>query len=155
MEWKERLWGFNRAYGFYVNPQKFNFEFNPERLLLRNLALRTSNWSIYKDFLMDKFPFHVKGELQKFGRVAENLLKLNTFEAARFFARQKVNMLRSDLDYREDTAIFKALHVEEEELATFRDSVDKEWVENHVLPEQLLDRPYVWVDGSSLPDFSV
>lgn len=155
MEWKERLWGYNTVYGFYENPQKFNFEFNAERLIVRNLALRSGDRQLYQDFLLDNFPFQAKAELQKFDRVVDNLLKLDSFEAARFFAEKEVNMVCSDLDYREETAIFRALSVEETEVETFKDVVDPALIENHVLPEQVLDRQFLWIDGSALRNFSI
>ncbi|WDF70503.1 hypothetical protein PQ465_09045 [Sphingobacterium oryzagri] len=155
MEWKERLWGYNTVYGFYENPQRFNFEFNAERLIVRNLALRTADRQLYQDFLLDNFPFQAEAELLKFDRVMDNLLKLDSFTAARFFADKAVNMVCSDLDYREETAIFKALSVEESEVETFKKAVDPTLIENHVLPEQVRDRPYVWIDGSSLKNFSI
>lgn len=155
MEWKERLWGYHTVYGFYENPQKFNFEFNAERLIVRNIALRHANRPLYQEFLLDNFPFQAEAELQKFDRVAENLLKLDSYEAARFFAEQDVNIVCSDLDYREDTAIFTALRVEDDEVETFKEAVDPAVIENHVLPAQVLDRPFLWIDGSSLKNFSI
>ncbi|KGE12851.1 hypothetical protein [Sphingobacterium deserti] len=155
MEWKERLWGFNAIYGFYENPQIFNFEFNPERLIVRNLALRTANRQLYKDFLYDNYPFHLRAELKKFDRVANNLLKLTAADAARFFESNEVNVVCSDLDYREESAIYTALSVEEGELKSFMRNVDKNLVENYVLPEQLVNRTFLWIDGSALSNFAV
>ena len=155
MEWKERLWGFNAIYGFYENPQIFNFEFNPERLIVRNLALRTANRQLYKDYLYDKYPFHLKTELEEFDRVADNLLKLTAADAARFFDEKEVNVVCSDLDYREDSAIYTAMQVEENELASFMQNVDRNLVENYVLPEQLINRTFLWIDGSGLSNFAV
>ncbi|WP_133638764.1 hypothetical protein [Sphingobacterium paludis] len=155
MEWKERLWGFNVLYGFYENPQIFNFEFNAERLIVRNLALRTANRDMYKDYLYDNYPFHLKTELKKFDRVAKNLLKLTVADAIRFFKKKKVNVVCSDLDYREESAIFTAMRVEESELKSFMHNVDGRLVENHVVPEQVIDRAFLWIDGSELPNFAV
>lgn len=151
MEWKERLWGYNAVDGFYESPQKFNFEFSPERLLVRNQALRNADRSLYRNFLLENYPFHLRQEMEKFDRVANNLRKLSTFEALRYIDDRQVNVLCADLDFHDEYAIFRAMHVEEAELATFKNAVDRELLENYVMPEQLLSRPYVWIDMSSLP----
>ncbi|GHE33178.1 hypothetical protein [Sphingobacterium griseoflavum] len=149
MEWKERLWGYNAVDGFYENPQKFNFEFSPERLIVRNLALRHADRDLYRNFLLENFPFHLQKEMEKFDQVINNLWLLTPAEAAQYVDEKEVNMMCADLDYREGDAIFRALHVEAAELATFKKEVDRELLENYVLPEQVLNRSFLWIDGSA------
>lgn len=153
MEWTERLKTYNEKYGFESDAKRYGFDFNPERLLIRNEALRQADRDLYDAYLREKFPVEAPLELEQFDLVLANLLRLNNYEAERFFRMKGVNLLRSDIWYQDEDAIFTALQVAEDDIVLLTEGMDTEKIENHVFPEQVLNRAFVWVDGTQLADF--
>ncbi|MFD1772173.1 hypothetical protein [Sphingobacterium suaedae] len=154
MEHLERIQRYNERYKFLNGQTSYGFDFNPERLIIRNFALRTGDRGIYEEYLTTRFPSEASFELEQFDLIKTNLLRLNTYEAERFLKDQRINLLRSDIWYQEDDSIFTALRVGEEDILLLTEGMDTEIIENHVFPEVVLNRQFVWLDTTQLAEFS-
>lgn len=151
MELIKRLDKYNSHYGFLENSTDFSFEIHPERIIIRNDALRTGDRKLYANYLQQKFPEQAATALQSFDNTASRLLKCTKTEAVQLFARYGVNILQSDISTQEKDAIFKALIIPEDELSDQHENTDEKLIHNCVRPEAVLDRPYIWIDASGLP----
>lgn len=152
MELIERLDKYNLHYGFLENSQDFNFKIHPERIIIRNDALRTNDRELYANYVKKKFPEQAVTALDSFDTTAQRLLRLTKTEATALFTKHGVNILRSDISTEENDAIFKAMVIPEDELPRKAENTKEKLIYNCVRPEVLLDRPYIWIDASGLPE---
>jgi len=51
-----RIIAYDKHYGFVENPNDFNFEYNPHRLIVKNYALRKNDRKAYESYLTTFFP---------------------------------------------------------------------------------------------------
>jgi len=150
MELIKRLDRYNLHYGFLEDSNDFSFEVHPERIIIRNDALRTRDRKLYADYLGQKFPKQVEKALSSYDMTAANLLKLTKTEAKAIFKKYAVNLLRSDISMLEQDAIFTALVVPQQSLPLEEEDTKMKLIHNQLLPEKVFDRPYIWIDTSPL-----
>ncbi|WDF67588.1 hypothetical protein PQ465_14910 [Sphingobacterium oryzagri] len=152
MELIKRLDSYNLHYGFLENSKDFDFKIHPERIIIRNDALRTNDRQLYATYVKKKFPKQAAAALASYDSTAARLLKLTRTEAAELFKTHGVNILRSDISTEEQDAIFKAMVIPDDELPTKPENTKEKLIHNCVRPEVVLGRPYIWIDASGLPE---
>ncbi|GHE49215.1 hypothetical protein [Sphingobacterium griseoflavum] len=152
MELIKRLDKYNLHYGFLEDSDDFSFEVHPERVIIRNDALRANDRTLYEGYLKQKFPDRAQEALDSYDATAANLLQLTKTEALSLFQQHAVNLLCSDISMTEQDAIFSTLIVPDERLYLADENPKEKLIHNKVLPEQVLDRPYIWVDTSTLSE---
>lgn len=146
----KRLDRYNLHYGFLEDSADFSFEVHPERIIIRNDALRNDDRALYEDYLVRKFPLRAAEALRNFDASVAGLHKLTRTEAVAVFESKQVNLLRSDISARENEAIFTAMIVPLDELPATPEDTGEKLIHNNVHPGDILDRPYIWVDTSLL-----
>lgn len=150
MELIKRLDKYNLHYGFLEDSKDFSFEVHPEVIIIRNDALRTKDRKLYADYLAQKFPDRLEEALSSYDATAANLLKLTKTEAKAIFETNGVNLLRSDISMLEQDAIFTAQVVAHDSLPIEEEDTSVKLIHNHVVPEKVFNRPYIWIDTSCL-----
>src|SRR5690606_31300301 len=113
---EQRIEELNRHFGFREHPEDFNCELNPERIAYKNEALRTKNRDLYASYLADNYPREIDRELADIDSKANSLIQVSKDEAEQLFADNKINMLKSDISYKDPDAIFQMKKVNEEDL---------------------------------------
>ncbi|MFD2969613.1 hypothetical protein [Sphingobacterium bambusae] len=155
MELIKRLDKYNLHYGFLEDSKDFSFEVHPERIIIRNDALRTKDRKLYADYLAQKFPDRLEEALSSYDSTAANLFKLTKTEAKAIFKKNGVNLLRSDISMLEQDAIFTAQVVPQEVLPSEEEDTNMKLIHNKIFPEKVFDRPYIWIDASCLSNVNL
>lgn len=148
MELIKRLDRYNLHYGFLEDSADFSFEMHPERVIIRNDALRNNDRTLYEGYIKEKFESYYDEALRSFDAAAQNLMQLTTSEAAVILEQHRVNLLRSDISLTENDAIFTALVLPENELPLQDEDIKEKLIYNKAFPHSVLDRPYIWLDLS-------
>jgi len=125
-------------YGFLENPKAFDFDLDPHRLIVRNYALRNHDKETYEKYLAAFYPDRAVEELEQFS-VDQKALKQYDFEEAKTWLRKhKVRILKSDINYTDQDAIFSIEHVgDDEDIAQYLTD-DDGFVLNNIEPEDVL-----------------
>jgi hypothetical protein len=150
MELIKRLDRYNLHYGFLEDSADFSFELHPERIIIRNDALRNNDRTLYEGYINNKFASHYTEAMQSFDASLANLVQLTKSEAASLLESHGVNLLQSDISIKEEDAIFTALVVPPAELPLQDENTKEKLIQNKALPYTVLDRPYIWLDLSLL-----
>ncbi|MCT1530914.1 hypothetical protein M3B46_07915 [Sphingobacterium daejeonense] len=139
---EQRIEELNRQFGFRENPEDFNFELNPERIAYKNEALRTKNRDLYASYLADNYPRQLEREMADFDAKANRLIQVTKDEAEQLFADQKINLLKSDISFKDPDAIFQMKKVNEEDLNWHLEGHETDLLNGN-------SRPYEALDGKS------
>ncbi|MGO1868648.1 MAG: hypothetical protein ACTIJ2_12075 [Sphingobacteriaceae bacterium] len=136
MTLEDRLEKLNRSFGFKENPEDFNFSISPERVVYRNEALRTGNRDLYAGYLADRYPEEMTREMEQYDITAGRLVKLGKEEAIEYFDDNKINLLRSDLHFEDDDAIFSMIIVPQEDISYFLEGHLTDMINGYLTPEE-------------------
>lgn len=149
MALQDKLEDYNTIYRFQENPQHFSFSFSPERVIIRNEALRTGNKELYETFLRDRYPEHADVELELFDKSLLNTKLVTIDEAQDFIERHGVTVLLADLAFTDKDTIFavKPMYSGHEGKQT---KGSEEPINSYVSPSVLEDRELVWLDVSEM-----
>lgn len=139
---EQRIDELNRQFGFKENPEDFNFELNPERIAYKNEALRTKNRDLYNEYLADNYPREMEREMRDFDNKANTLVQVSKEEAEQLFADNKINMLKSDISYKDPDAIFQMKKINEEDLNWHLEGHESDLLNGN-------SRPYEALEGKS------
>ncbi|WP_313189079.1 hypothetical protein [Sphingobacterium sp.] len=139
---EQRIEELNRQFGFREHPEDFNFELNPERIAYKNEALRTKNRDLYASYLADNHSREMDRELADFDQKANNLIQVSKDEAEQLFADNKINMLKSDISFKDPDAIFQMKKVNEEDLNWHLEGHETDLLNGN-------SRPYEALEGKS------
>lgn len=138
---------YNKYYGFLENPHKFSIDCNPQRLIIRNFALRHNRRDLYEEYIRSFYPEHAVKELGEFDSCLMYLKFFNKEEAKSWFISNDTKMVESDIRASESNAILRMLFVEDDIDCKELQIDDKSYVLNRVTPESILKtRDNFWVD---------
>lgn len=152
MDMDLRLDKYDFHYQFRANPHAFDWNFHPERIIIRNEALRTGDEELYKRYLQATSPNRAEEELQNFSRAEAHLQQVSGVEAAKLFEHESIAILRSDIHWEEADAIFTAKATPALDLSLLiSEEADEQLILNYVYPAWLANRSMVWLDLSELP----
>lgn len=143
---EQRIEELNRQFGFKENPEDFNFELNPERIAYKNEALRTKNRTLYNTYLAEHYPRELEKELADFDKKANALVLISKDEAEQLFNEQKINLLKSDISYKDPDAIFQLKKVNEEDLNWHLDGHESDLLNGNSTPREALEgKREIWI----------
>lgn len=143
---EQRIEELNRHFGFREHPEDFNFELNPERIAYKNEALRTKNRDLYASYLADNYPGEMDRELADFDSKANSLIQVSKDEAEQLFADNKINMLKSDISYKDPDAIFQMKKVNEEDLNWHLEGHETDLLNGNSRPFEALEgKSNIWL----------
>lgn len=127
MTLNERLNRFNEHFNYKEQPELYEFEISPEKIAYRNEALRTGDRELYFKYLSEKYEDKIKKEMESFDLSAKNLVKINKESAESLFDEYQINLLKSDISFLDDDAIYSMYKVNPETidilLEGYRDDV--------------------------------
>lgn len=146
MNLEARIINYNEYYEAAKDPKPINFDYNPQRLIFKNYALRNRNKSIYTKFLETFFSEKVEEELANFDVDLSYLKRFGKDELAKWLIDYNVRMLQSDINATDKDAIFKVIAVSpQENLDSYL--IKNDLILNHILPLDILEFPYpVWLN---------
>ncbi len=107
----ERLEKFNEHFHYKEQPELFEFDMSPEKIAYRNEALRTADRDLYLKYLTNRYSEKLQKEMQSFDLSAKNLVKIDKASAIELFKRYEVNLLKSDISFLEEDAIYNMYKV--------------------------------------------
>ncbi|WP_312697595.1 hypothetical protein [Sphingobacterium mizutaii] len=143
---EQRIEELNRHFGFREHPEDFNFELNPERIAYKNEALRTKNRALYASSLADNYPREMDRELADFDSKANSLIQVSKDEAEQLLADNKINMLKSDISYKDPDAIFQMKKVNEEDLNWHLEGHETDLLNGNSRPFEALEgKSNIWL----------
>ncbi|MCA5006301.1 hypothetical protein [Sphingobacterium bovistauri] len=111
---ESRLEEYNKHFGFKENPEEFNFNISPERMLYKNEALRTCNRDLYVSYLAENYPIEMGLELADFDRKVGKIVKMNKDQVQVYMADKGYNLLKGDLHFTEQDGIYYGVKVDNE-----------------------------------------
>ena len=112
----ERLDKFNEHFHFKEQPELYDFDISPEKTAYRNEALRTGDRDLYLNYLTNKYSDKLDKEMESFDLSAKNLVKIERDSANELFKRYQVNILKSDISFLDDDAIYSMYIVDPEKM---------------------------------------
>ena len=131
-------------YQFRKEPLAFNWSFHPERIVIRNEALRTNNRELYERYVKAVFPTYFEQEMKAFDRTLTGLKQVSGQQARLYFETHTHNMVQSDIYWEEEDAIFFPRFVPEHELEVLIE--DEELILNKIHTDWITDRKLLWLD---------
>jgi len=143
---EQRIDELNRQFGFREHPEDFNFELNPERIAYKNEALRTKNRDLYTAYLADNYPKQMDKELADFDRISSKLVLMNKDEAESLFENNKINLLKSDISFKDPDAIFQLKKVNDEDLNWHLEGHETDLLNGNSRPSEALEgKSAIWL----------
>jgi hypothetical protein len=143
----KRITLYDEYYGFLENPNKFNFDINPHRLIIKNYALRTGDKILYEFYLKEVFPDRAIEELHSFDKDINSIQKMGREELALWLIDNKVKVLQSDINTTDKDAIFRIVPVSDTENPDTYLLQQEGLILNNVAPSELITFPYhVWIN---------
>lgn len=145
---EQRVEDLNRKFGFRENPEDFNFELNPERIAYKNEALRKKDRNLYAGYLADNYPKQMEKELQDFDTRANKIRYISKDEAEQLFEQNKINLLKSDLHFRDADAIFQLKKVDPSDLNWHLEAHETDLLNGNSRPYEAVDgKEGIWIEG--------
>lgn len=143
---EQRIEELNKQFGFREHPEDFNFELNPERIAYKNEALRTKNRDLYASYLADNYPKEMDRELSDFDTKANKLIQISKDEAEQLFQENKINMLKSDISFKDPDAIFQMKKVNDEDLDWHLEGHETDLLNGNSKPYEALEgKSNIWL----------
>lgn len=138
---------YDLRYHFTANPEIYDFSFDPQRLLMRNHALRTGDHDIYFKYLAMYYQEHVTYERRDIEELTETLMCLDANQAEKWFKKHHVTVMESDIWICDEDAILKVLAVKEHDHHWGILDDTEEMIYNLINPQELvLLRDIFWID---------
>jgi len=141
-----RIGEYNTHFYFLENPEDFNFNLSPVRMIYRNEALRTGNRDLYAGYLSEYYPNEMAAELQDFDEKIGTLVKMDENQVKEYMDENSYNLLQGDLHMSEQDCIFFGVSVD-------KDNIDLETVNNiddYINPvarieDVFLNKEWTWI----------
>ncbi|WDF67099.1 hypothetical protein PQ465_12360 [Sphingobacterium oryzagri] len=150
MSTEERLKDYDNIYHFTDAPDKYSFEKNPERIIIRNSALREANADLYLSYLRQHYPASVEREMEQFQKSLSQTREYLMTEARQFFARHAVKAVQSDIVHFEEDAIFTAKILSHSEAEALVDQSSAEPLLQYLMIDMLDHKTKIWIVASEL-----
>lgn len=142
-----RILAYDKHFGFVENPDGFNFEYNPHRLIVKNYSLRTGDRSVYESYLNCFFPHLTELELKTFDDEIKYIRHFHNEELARWLASNDVKVVESDISSTDPDTIFRMIYVHHSEDPDMYVIEDEDFILNRILPRDLIKSPNkTWVN---------
>ncbi|MEN5379260.1 hypothetical protein [Sphingobacterium kitahiroshimense] len=142
-----RIIAYDKHYGFVENPNDFNFEYNPHRLIVKNYALRKNDRKAYESYLTTFFPELAAIELKNFDTEVNYIRHFDNEELAAWLASNDIQVVESDISFSDPDAIFKMVYVPESESPTSYVVKEEDFILNRILPGDLIKEPNkTWIN---------
>lgn len=138
---------YDLRYHFSKNPEIYDFSFDPQRILIRNHAIRTGDDTIYREFLHLYYPDSVFHEMNDLEELTHSLLCFDATQAYKWFMAHHVTVMESDIWICDEDAILRVFAIREHERSwNLKDDTD-DLMHNLMLPQELvLLRDVFWID---------
>ncbi|UIR57096.1 hypothetical protein LZQ00_04605 [Sphingobacterium sp. SRCM116780] len=136
MTLEERINHYNKSFGFLENPEDFDFNLSPERIIYKNEALRTGNRDLYASYLGSKYPMERPKELADFDNQVGRVAQVDKNEVSKLFEQTGANLLKSDIDFRDQDAVFHTLKVPAEDVSWHLENNEEDLIQVTVTLEQ-------------------
>ncbi|GEM63439.1 hypothetical protein SF1_14210 [Sphingobacterium faecium NBRC 15299] len=144
---ESRISLYDKYYGFIENPDDFNFEYNPHRLIVKNYALRTKDRNSYYKYLDEYFSHFTKIELNNFDYEVRYIRQFDHAELLAWLSTNNVKVLESDISFEDPDAIFKMISVSNSESPTLYTLEGEDYILNRILPRDLIKSPNkTWIN---------
>ncbi|RKO72486.1 hypothetical protein D7322_06745 [Sphingobacterium puteale] len=120
-----------------------------ERQFLRNEAIRTKHFDKYVAFLKLFYPNSVEKELEEAKFLAERVQQLTKAEMEQWVVSNNINVLLSDLNCLDESAILTGMVVPSEELISYTDGGLQDTMDCHVTPMEFFSHTQhtaYWID---------
>lgn len=150
MSIEERLEDYNSIYGFKNDTRKYSFENNPERIIVRNTALRERDAEVYASYLRKNYPASLEREMEQFHKSLSDTRQLTMDEATDFFDTHGIIVVQSDIAQFEDDAIFTPkIFSQSEADALIEQSLDNPMLQ-YIALDIINNRDKIWIDASEI-----
>lgn len=138
---------YDLRYHFSTNPEIYDFSFDPQRLLIRNHAIRTCDYARYLEYLRVYYPYHIAEEMKDLHALTTALVCMDADQAYKWFQKHEVTVVESDIWICDEDAILKVLAVKKHDKDWNLHNDVEEMIHNLMTPEELLDlRELFWID---------
>lgn len=146
LDMEARLIAYNEHYGFLENPQEFNFDFNPHRLIVKNYALRTGDKAAYNKYLDTFFPDLSDIELKNFDVEVKCIRHYDNKDVLEWLVSNEIKVVESDISSDDPDAIFKMIHVADSQDPVMYVFEDEDFILNRILTKdfmKIVNKPYL------------
>jgi len=150
MSVEERLQDYNSIYHFKEDPDKYSFELNPERVIIRNAALREGDADLYASYLRKAYPESVEREMEQFEKSLADTELLGIDQAQDFFTSHGITVLQSDIAHFEDDAIFVAKIFSQSEADVLVERSSVEPLQQYLTLDMISSKQKIWIDASEV-----
>jgi len=152
MTLNERLTRFNEHFNYKEQPELYEFEISPEKIAYRNEALRTGDRELYFKYLSEKYEDKIKKEMESFDLSAKNLVKIDKKAAENIFDVYQINLLKSDISFLDDDAIYSMYKVNPETIDILLESYRDDVIDGFVPPREVFynGRKEIYLDKSGV-----
>lgn len=142
-----RIIAYDKHYGFVENPNDFNFEYNPHRLIVKNYALRNNDRKRYEVYLTTFFSELAEIELKNFDAEIKYIRQFDNEELAAWLASNDIQVVESDISCSDPDAIFKMVYVPDAENPATYVIKEEDFILNRILPGDLIKEPHkTWIN---------
>lgn len=142
-----RIIAYDKHYGFVENPNDFNFEYNPHRLIVKNYALRNNDRKVYETYLNTFFSELAEIELKNFDKEIKYIRQFDNEELATWLASNDIKIVESDISCLDPDAIFKMVYVPDSESPAIYLLKEEDFILNRILPLDLIKEPNkTWIN---------
>ena len=152
MTLNERLNRFNEHFNYKEQPELYEFEISPEKIAYRNEALRTGDRELYFKYLSEKYEDKIKKEMESFDLSAKNLVKIDKKAAENIFDEYQINLLKSDISFLDDDAIYSMYKVNPETIDILLEGYRDDVIDGFVPPREVFHngRKEIYLDKSGV-----
>ena len=152
MTLNERLTRFNEHFNYKEQPELYEFEISPEKIAYRNEALRTGDRELYFKYLSEKYEDKIKKEMESFDLSAKNLVKIDKKAAENIFDEYQINLLKSDISFLDDDAIYSMYKVNPETIDILLESYRDDVIDGFVPPREVFHngRKEIYLDKTGV-----
>lgn len=152
MTLNERLTRFNEHFNYKEQPELYEFEISPEKIAYRNEALRTGDRELYFKYLSEKYEDKIKKEMESFDLSAKNLVKIDKKAAENIFDEYQINLLKSDISFLDDDAIYSMYKVNPETIDILLEGYRDDVIDGFVPPREVFHngRKEIYLDKTGV-----
>jgi len=111
MNLEGRILNYHKYYDSLDDRKIFNFDENPQRLIVKNYSLRNRDKLLYTKYLNTFYPESEEMELQKFDAELLSLKRFGKDELAKWLEENKITLLQSDINSTDKDAIFNVIKI--------------------------------------------
>ncbi|WP_400263274.1 hypothetical protein ACFX5U_09550 [Sphingobacterium sp. SG20118] len=144
---QQRLFVYNEHYQFAKDLDRFDYAYDPQRVLLRNHALHSGDQSLYLKYLSVQYPEHLIAGIQNLEYLTQRLICLDRAQARKWMTAKRVEVLESDISIFDQDAILKIVDPYEQVPSISTDKPTDSLIYNQMAAEDILAlRDIFWID---------